>query len=163
MEWIARELSRPHVRAVYPLPWPTSIGDAPTAMFQPLRWSLAELSPAWFADHLTEVIAAAGPRCSSGLNVDLPIALRFDALGYTQVFLDRLSATRRDYRKGRNKAIDSLKRIAGTADLAAARKRLQASGTALLTSLSRFGDSPPPTDLTDEVLTAARQAGDAME
>ena len=48
------------------------------------------LSYDWFDKHLKKAIANAGPRYSSILNVDLPIATNFEALGRTKKFHDRL-------------------------------------------------------------------------
>ena len=58
------------------------------------RWfwfGSTELSPDWFRKRIGEAIAAAGPRYNSALNVELPIALRFDALGFSDAFRERFA------------------------------------------------------------------------
>lgn len=122
-----------------------------------------ELSTEWFAHHLAEVVAAAGPRYNSELNVKLPIAACFEALGYAVAFRDRVTTMRREYRKGLNVAVDLLKGVPVNDKVVAARDNFNAAGMALLASLSRFTDSLPPTDLIQEVTTAARQARNATD
>jgi hypothetical protein len=58
-----------------------------------------ELSPAWFSNHLNEVIEAAKPRYTPELNIELPIAERFEALGYTAAFRERVASAGRQCRE----------------------------------------------------------------
>lgn len=51
-----------------------------------------ELTPEWIRQHVRESLAAAGPRYTPEVHVDLPIAQHFETLGHTQAFRDRLRA-----------------------------------------------------------------------
>lgn len=50
----------------------------------------AELSPDWVRAHVAEAHAGAGPRYTPEVHVDLPMALRFETLGHTPEFQNRL-------------------------------------------------------------------------
>lgn len=130
------------------------------------RWfwfGKTELSPEWFNNHIAGVIAAAGPRYNAKLKVELPIALRFDALGYTAAFRERLAQVRREYRKGLTKAVDALKIVSAIPEVVAARETFGVAGSVLFERLSQFGDSVPPADSVKEVFSAAHQAREATE
>ncbi len=122
-----------------------------------------DLSKEWFACHLDEVIAAAGPRYSSELSIDLPISLRFASLGYTVDFRNRLVQVRREYRNEMNKAVDSLKTMSADTEVTAAIEAFALAGHALFGALSRFGEDLPPVSLHHEVVNQALQARDTAE
>ncbi|WP_435019111.1 hypothetical protein TA3x_001109 [Tundrisphaera sp. TA3] len=61
-------------------------------------FSQLEMSQRWFLDHIDEVMAAAEPRYSPELNIELPISLRFESLSYTRQFRRIVNTKRADYR-----------------------------------------------------------------
>lgn len=112
------------------------------------RWFFfhhVELSPDWFRGRVDEALAAAGPRYTPELNINLPIAMRFEALGYDRSFQERLSAARGRCRE----------RFASIVALT------DRSGDALLDCLDEFGDYPPPPELVDRLSNSLREALDS--
>ncbi len=53
----------------------------------------------WFQKHLDQAIESAGPRYTSALNVELPVAKIFDGLGRTSVFINRIKLRVLDLKK----------------------------------------------------------------
>ncbi len=69
------------------------------------------LTPEWFKARLAEALYHAGPRYTSMLHVDLPIAFHFEGLGRTQAFQDRLRSQLREVRESRRwHALDGLRK-----------------------------------------------------
>lgn len=62
-------------------------------------FDLTTFDERWFEKHLKLALAAAGPRYSADLKVDLPIAQSFDAFGRTEAFLNRIKSTARPLRR----------------------------------------------------------------
>jgi hypothetical protein len=130
------------------------------------RWfwfGKTELAPDWFTAHLAEVLAAAGPRYSAELNVQLPIAICFDALGYTAEFREHVAQQRQRYRKSLTKALDSTKVNTKDSKLAATNAAFERAGTAVLRSLSKLSDTLPSAPLFDDVVAAVSGARRATE
>ena len=115
-----------------------------------------ELSPTWFREHVAETLEAAGPRYTSVLNVNLPIAMRFEALGYDRSFQARLSTSRG---KCRERFAAILTRLGGP-DFG--REPTVASvirsGEALLRCLDEFGNCPPTYSLVDSLSRSLRES-----
>jgi hypothetical protein len=130
------------------------------------RWfwfSRTELSPAWSKNHINEVVAAAGPRYSAELNVELPIALRFDSLGFTPAFQKRLNEVRRQFSKGLKEVVAAFKSVTAYSGVTAARDALGVAGTGLSICLDRFRELIPSAEQFEELLSASRKVRDAEE
>jgi hypothetical protein len=102
-----------------------------------------ELSPQWLTERLAEAIAAAGPRYSSALNVTLPIASRFDALGFTDRFREHLLSRTSPLRRGLASLDDFKQRSADDAALSSAFQAASQSAAVLLGSIGKLADALP--------------------
>jgi hypothetical protein len=119
-------------------------------------FNTTEFSASWFNRHLHEVLAGAGPRYNSAFNVELPVASRFDSLGYTPAFRERIARGRRVISLSLSKAVHSLERLQTIPDLGTALEGLRRNGGSLLDRLAEFGDAPPPGELQGRIDEAIR-------
>lgn len=122
-----------------------------------------ELSSTWFSNHLGEALAGAGPRYNKEFNVELPVALAFEALGYTAAFRERIAAVRIECRQRFGSALTRLERTKAAEDVAVALESVRRSGEALLACLHEFGDAPPPQEHHQHLLRLLREADYAAE
>ncbi len=121
-----------------------------------------ELSREWFSARLEETIAAAGPRYSLELNVELQVAHAFDALGCSPLFRQRLNDARQRYRKKLRDAVDSLRDIPQNLD-ATAKETFERSGSALADELDLPFDMLPSPGFPQTARSAAVRADEATE
>lgn len=130
------------------------------------RWFFfreVEFSATWFADHLQEAIDGAGPRYSTELNIELPIARRFDALGYTGEFREAVDGARRRCRRALEAAVQGLGRTCLDQELAKTVDELHSSGLALLEALARYSGTMPSNGHHRVVAEALRATGSAAQ
>lgn len=117
-----------------------------------------DLSSGWFENHLKEVIAAADPRYTPELNVELPIAARFEALGYTATFREGIASARRKCREAYRALDPRGDRATDPENLNRARVALARTWYELEAALVGFGDTIPTGNHHGTVRTAIRDA-----
>jgi hypothetical protein len=109
------------------------------------RWFFfndTELSGDWFRNHLREALAGAGPRYNREFTVELPIALRIDALGYTETFRQFLLAKQEKCYEAAEKVHRHIAPL-NTKDALEAAERFTRSDQQLSDRLKLFRQDPP--------------------
>ena len=99
-----------------------------------------ELSKKWFQGHIEEVMAAAEPRYSPELNVELPIVDRFESLGFTRKFRKVVASRRADFRTKYSKSFSQFAKGTLPDVCLEMSDSLRASGRRILDLLESFDD-----------------------